>query len=150
MLQDQSHFTTPHFNFYTHCNRPSNRHLQYIYIISTYLSNIKCPFMASMLLTPFAINGSYIMTLCSVFAQSIQVLDTLFLYILRTLALMYGFNGNTLHSVPKSVWQKKHWWIGYFAIAQQIRNDKVVRWWNFWRIGSELPYFPSFLLHGSN
>ena len=37
--------------------------------------------MASMLLTPFAVNGGCIITLHSVFAQGIQALDTLLLYI---------------------------------------------------------------------
>ena len=37
--------------------------------------------MASMLLTPFAVNGSCVITLHSVFVQGIRALDTLFLYI---------------------------------------------------------------------
>ena len=37
--------------------------------------------MASMLLTPFTVNGSYVVTSCSVFEQGIQVLEILPLYI---------------------------------------------------------------------
>ena len=44
--------------------------------------------MASMLLTPFAVNGSCIITLCSVVVQGIQALGTLHLYIHYELLLI--------------------------------------------------------------
>ena len=46
---------------------------------------LNCPLWLQCLLTPFAVNGSCIITLCIVFVQGIQVLDTLNLYLLWTL-----------------------------------------------------------------
>ena len=46
--------------------------------------------MTSMLLTPFTVNVSCVITLCSVFVQGIQALDTLPVYILGECMALWG------------------------------------------------------------